>query len=429
MSLNFAEFQQIAPFIIGPRIDKSTDAPAGFPVLLKSHTGKGKSEFVYRLSRGFGLDVIERRTSQMTEGDLVGLPKLNENTTSWHPPEFFYEACIRPVILFFDEYDRGPLEVRQGIFEIADSRKLNGHHLHPGTKVIAAINGGLTTGGGSSKYQVGALDPAEMNRWWVVELEPTVDDWLKWATEKPDCKPEIITRLVEQIEKSYKKNRTTKTNICDMVYDFINQNRDQLDTHGNFDPNEAFPTRRSWKRFSDTIVQGGLFDKKLYPTFPIALATDIAAGFVGKAAALTFQKFHVDYDYLLDPADVLTGKGKEKYAKFDINDHQAFLRKLRDGDYLETELDGPSMMFLVDYWCALPKELLLMMFAIFGQSKIDRNNVIHFFTRWMPESSGYGHFSTGEYLADCVEKSEIDVEAFNAKLQEELKEQQQEDEA
>jgi hypothetical protein len=32
--------------------------------------------------------------------------------------------------LFLDEVDRATLEVRQGIFELTDSRKLNGHYLH-----------------------------------------------------------------------------------------------------------------------------------------------------------------------------------------------------------------------------------------------------------------------------------------------------------
>ena len=105
------------------------------PVLLRGRHGIGKSTVVYQYADSVGLPVVERRASQMTEGDLVGLPVIADNSTTFNPPDWFKKACDEPVILFLDEVDRATLEVRQGIFELTDSRKLNGHTLHQDTLV------------------------------------------------------------------------------------------------------------------------------------------------------------------------------------------------------------------------------------------------------------------------------------------------------
>ena len=61
---------------------------------------------VYQLAANAGLPVVERRASQMTEGDLVGLPSVEGNRTSFNPPDWFKQACEEPVCLFLDEVDQ-----------------------------------------------------------------------------------------------------------------------------------------------------------------------------------------------------------------------------------------------------------------------------------------------------------------------------------
>ena len=156
------------------------------PVLLRGRHGIGKSTVVYQYATHIGMPVVERRASQMTEGDLVGLPSIEDNSTRFNPPDWFKTACDMPCVLFLDEVDRATLEVRQGIFELTDSRKLNGHHLHHDTIVFAAVNGGEH----GSQYQVGEMDPAELDRWTVFDIEPTVEDWLDWA-KKSDISDEV----------------------------------------------------------------------------------------------------------------------------------------------------------------------------------------------------------------------------------------------
>ena len=151
MSVDFKTFVSLAPSV----------SAAKLPVLLRGRHGIGKSQVVYQLAANAGLPVVERRASQMTEGDLVGLPSVEGNRTSFNPPDWFKQACEEPVCLFLDEVDRATLEVRQGIFELTDSRKLNGHNLHPDTIIFAAVNGGEH----GENYQVNEMDPAELDRW------------------------------------------------------------------------------------------------------------------------------------------------------------------------------------------------------------------------------------------------------------------------
>ena len=218
MSVDFKTFISLAPAV----------SKAGLPVILRGRHGVGKSQVVYQIAKNMGLPVVERRASQMTEGDLVGLPSVDGDRTSFNPPDWFKVSCEEPVVLFLDEVDRAVLEVRQGIFELTDSRKLNGHHLHADTVVFAAVNGGEH----GEQYQVNEMDPAELDRYSVWDIEPTVEDWLSWA----------------------------KDNVDSLVWDFINQNRSHLEHSGDYEPNKVYPSRRSWDRLNQVLKGADLLE-------------------------------------------------------------------------------------------------------------------------------------------------------------------------
>ena len=67
MAIDFATFTTVAPHILDNKL----------PVLLRGRHGVGKSQVVYQFAANAGLPVVERRASQMTEGDLVGLPSTD----------------------------------------------------------------------------------------------------------------------------------------------------------------------------------------------------------------------------------------------------------------------------------------------------------------------------------------------------------------
>ena len=333
MSVDFKTFNQIAPLV----------AAVKKPILLRGRHGVGKSCVVYQTAAELGLPVVERRASQMTEGDLVGLPSTDGNITSFNPPDWYSEACNKAVVLFLDEVDRATMEVRQGIFELTDSRKLNGHVLHPETLVFAAVNGGEH----GAQYQVGEMDPAELDRWTVFDVEPTVEDWLSWANG----------------------------NVDGVVWDFINQNRGHLEHVGEFEPNKVYPSRRSWDRLSECLVAAELLGEdakeKTDTTFHLAVA------FVGFEAAVALTDFVKTYERQVTVADILDNGNVEKTSNFGINDHAALVEKMEAEKAFVDPLSEAQVTNLAAYFVTVPSEIAMKLWTVMGEGNVDNTVALH----------------------------------------------------
>lgn len=310
---------------------------ARFPVLVRGRHGIGKSTIVYQLADKMGLPVIERRASQMTEGDLLGLPKLTKNVTSWCPPEWLATACNEPVVLFLDEVDRATLEVRQGIFELCDSRKIAGNALHPDTLIFACVNGGEH----GSQYQVGEMDPAELDRYTVFDVEPTVEDWLDWATG----------------------------NVAQEVWDFINHNHGHLEHKGDYEPNKVYPSRRSWERLSKTLVGMGDEVESSSATYQIAQA------FIGFEGAVAFNNFLKDYDRQVSIEDLLDEGRHELTKNWKINDHNAMVEKMKSKDIFSERLSDTRLENLAKYFVSLPSEIVMVLWQSLAQTEESTYNI------------------------------------------------------
>ena len=310
---------------------------ARFPVLVRGRHGIGKSTIVYQLADKMGLPVIERRASQMTEGDLLGLPKLTKNVTTWCPPEWLATACNEPVVLFLDEVDRATLEVRQGIFELCDSRKIAGNALHPDTLIFACVNGGEH----GSQYQVGEMDPAELDRYTVFDVEPTVEDWLEWATG----------------------------NVAQEVWDFINHNHGHLEHKGDYEPNKVYPSRRSWERLSKTLSGMGDEIENSSSTYQIAQA------FIGFEGAVAFNNFLKDYDRQVSIEDLLDEGRHELTKNWKINDHNAMVEKMKSKDIFAERLSDTRLENLAKYFVSLPSEIVMVLWQSLAQTEESTYNI------------------------------------------------------
>ena len=330
MAIDFATFVKVAPHVAAVRK----------PVLIRGRHGVGKSEVVYQIAGGLGMPVVERRASQMTEGDLVGLPSTDGNTTSFNPPDWFKTACDNPVVLFLDEVDRATIEVRQGIFELTDSRKLNGHVLHKNTLIFAAVNGGEH----GDQYQVGEMDPAELDRWTVFDVEPSTEDWLTWAKDKVDG----------------------------ILWDFINQNRNHLEHTGDFEPNKVYPSRRCWVRLNDCFAQANLLAEDADTSVMFPLAT----GFVGFEAAVSFKDFVDNYERQVTIENILDEGKIQLTERFGINDHNALVEKMEAKEIFTAPLSEERVENLARYFMVVPSEVGMKLWTVLGQG--DNANVIAF---------------------------------------------------
>ena len=329
MSIDFSSFVSIAPHVVNARL----------PILLRGRHGVGKSQVVYQLAGTLGLPVVERRASQMTEGDLLGLPSTDGEVTSWNPPAWFRTACDEPVVLFLDEVDRATIEVRQGIFELTDSRKLAGFTLHADTIIVAAVNGGEH----GEQYQVGEMDPAELDRWTVFDVEPSCEDWLTWA----------------------------KDNVDSVIWDFINTNRTHLEHTSDYEPNKVYPSRRSWHRLNDTLVSADMLGESSAALF------QLSAAFVGFEAAVAFNDFIANYERQVTVEQIINDGQVERTADFDINDHSALVEKMEATEVFKDALTGDQINNLAAYFLTLPSEVAMKLWTVMGSGAIENTVNLH----------------------------------------------------
>ena len=326
MSVDFNTFFSLVDHIVAAR----------FPVLLRGRHGIGKSTVVYQLADKYELPVVERRASQMTEGDLLGLPKVDGNVTAWLAPEWLAEACNKPVVLFLDEVDRATLEVRQGIFELCDSRKIAGHQLHPDTVIFAAINGGTH----GAEYQVNEFDPAELDRYTVFDIEPTTEDWLAWA----------------------------KDNVLGSIWDFINHNHQHLEHKDMFEPNKVYPSRRSWQRLSDALTN-------LPKVEAGATLYHLSNAFVGMEAAVAFNDYVKNYKTKVTIEQILDEGRVDLTKDWKINDHNSLITEMKEKNTFDQALEKPQLQNLAEYFVNLPSELAMTLWQVMGSGEQATKNV------------------------------------------------------
>jgi len=275
--------------------------PKEFSVLLRGPHGIGKSQVVRALSGILAskcneprlANVVDRRLSQMSEGDMVGLPSTDGEVTRFNPPDWFKSACDEPCTLFLDELNRATPEVMQAAFQIVLDRELNGWKLHPDTRVFAAINS-------SAAYTVNEMDPALLDRFWTIDLTPTVADWVSWARDG---------------------------HIHDIVTDFIAGNEKWLDSPTDGEPGKVQPSRRSWERLSIALTSSGVIEDANNPIFyPMCL------GFVGTEATISFHSFVKMIDSQVSGEEILNDypKSKKKVAKLGQEKQNVLIEKVTD---------------------------------------------------------------------------------------------------
>lgn len=335
MSVSIAEFIEIVQPVLTSR----------FPVLLRGQHGIGKSQAVHQLGKLLGLPLVERRAAQMTEGDMIGLPDAHEKTvTRFLPPDWLKRACDEGVLLFFDEVDRAQPEVRMGIFQILDSREFYGNKLHPDTLVFAAINGG-TRGAVGNQYLVNTFCPAEMSRWTVFDIEPTIDEFMAWAKDKFDP----------------------------FVWNFLNENKAHIEHSGAFESTKKYPDRRSWFRLNLTLVNSGFLKDTKASAFNIR---QLADAFVGFEAANALQQYALNYSRSVKVTEIVDDGKFDLLKDFNATGHAEFIEKMDfEGVFKDKQMSDIRKKNIARYFVHIPSEHSLLLWHKFGGTN-DNTNVL-----------------------------------------------------
>ena len=259
----------------------ATKLPSNIAVLMRGPTGVGKSHMAKACAKELGLPFIDVRGSTMSDGDVGGYPDIEgmkkNGIMTFCMPSWFIRACREAVVVCLDELNRSSRGVQQSFFQLVLDRELGNdedgvpYRLHPETRVFAAINHG-------SEYDVNDMDPALLRRFWVVDLQPTHQDFITWANEN---------------------------GLDRVLIDFIRQHPGHL----RVDPSKVeagtvCPNPASWHRLDQALAhmslspsaQAGNKSPLLYP---------VAQGFVGTEAAIAFTEFVSRYETVITAEDVL----------------------------------------------------------------------------------------------------------------------------
>lgn len=256
------------------------------PIVIKGEAGIGKSQIVQQVAKELGLKCIDLRLAQMEPGDLIGLPRTDPESrrTVWLAPEWWPKAGEKCVV-FLDELNRAPVDVRQSVFQVLTEWKMHTHVLPEDTALVAAIN---PEDGGKMSYQVEQFDPAMVNRMCFISLETDVQQWVNWATEN---------------------------GVHEMIIKFIANHNAMLQGASDTGP---FPSPRSWTKLSDLMNANAI---------PPHAQSEVIAGLVGEKPAISFIRF-MDKNYKKPVS------GKEILEEF--KKHKPRLEKQRNDETFAT---------------------------------------------------------------------------------------------
>lgn len=303
------------------------DPKNGLPFELKNHSYED------------GIPVIERRLSQMTEGDIVGLPFMLQNnrtgakSTSFEPCDWLMLATEFPVLLFLDERNRALEGVKQAVFQLTDSKAFYGKRLHTDTRIIVAENTG-------DSYQVEQCDPAEVSRCVTVQLEPSVDEFLNYA----------------------------KTICNDATIEFIREHGVNVLEHLQaFEANKKYPDRRAWVKLDSEITKMDLWEDPANPIF-----YTVCCAFIGTETGSRFATFVRNRDRNVSAKDILRDwdkayrklKGNKKDAEVSNQTFIACTGKVADYiEKLESSLSESESINLAKFMWDIPAETRLTLFS------------------------------------------------------------------
>jgi hypothetical protein len=254
--------------------------PSSKSIMLHAKHGVGKSSVVKQVAKELEIESGTKygfwdvRLSQCEVGDIKGMPLIDaeRNVTRFLKQEWWPRDPNSKGILFFDELNRASKDVLQAVFEICLDRRLDGENLPDGWRVVAAVNS-------DADYDVVELDPALHDRWFHIDFDPTVSEWVDWA----------------------RKNK-----VHQAVIEFVDRNGNLLDPPvGNLQAGSTYPSRRSWQSLSDSMIAMDLENDP-------GLLAQIAKGWVGREIAIMFQKFVTNEFSQLRPGDVIDDLEKVK---------------------------------------------------------------------------------------------------------------------
>lgn len=197
------------------------------PVFIWGAPGIGKSALVEKFAEDVGLPCVSLLGSQLAPEDIIGIPRINGETSEFLPPKMI--ARKEPYVLFLDELNACSQEVQKAFYSLIHEKRIGEYHLPEGSIVIGAGNRA------QDSAIVKTMSSALVNRMFHVQLRADVKQWLAWAYQN---------------------------GIHSWVTDYITQRPDHLFSEPP-KTEEPYSTPRSWHMLSDVLKEYGAGEKEV----------------------------------------------------------------------------------------------------------------------------------------------------------------------
>lgn len=172
------------------------------------HAGIGKTEVVRQFAKDKGYHFFPFYLGAMSDvGDILGLADFvkdetgNSVATRFSPPEWLVKAIQycndnpeSGAVIFLDEFNRARRDILNGMFSFALDKTFHTIKLPKNCHVIAAGNPPT-----NEYFTTDVNETALMARFVHIKLEPTFDEWVKYA-EKKEIESTLIGFLKGQPE-------------------------------------------------------------------------------------------------------------------------------------------------------------------------------------------------------------------------------------
>lgn len=255
---------------------------------LQGAAGIGKSAIVKDSCGEAAFDrYVDLRLATQEAGDIVGFPKTSGEFTIWTLPGWWplHKGQVNPhtkqvmerdekVVIFLDELNRAPQDVRQAVFQLLTDYRMHTHDLPKGCKIVVAINPA------DGSYQVEELDAALTNRMCMVDVTTDAEKFVTWGKQNA-----VYDKLLDFL--------TVQPELCLCVSK----------------EGKAFPSPRTW-----TLLSSLYATKSLEHGDPDEF--EVIAGLVGKEAAAAVTRFFKENYKKFVTAKELISKYEEVKERF-----------------------------------------------------------------------------------------------------------------
>jgi len=191
------------------------------PVFIWGAPGIGKSALVEKFAAEVGLPCVSLLGSQLAPEDIIGIPRINGETSEFLPPKMI--ARKEPYVLFLDELNACSQDVQKAFYSLIHERRIGEYHLPEGSIVIGA--GNRAQDGAIVKTMSSAL----INRMFHVQMKPNAQNWINWGYEN---------------------------GLHQWALEYITQRPDHLFSEPP-KTEEPYSTPRSWHMLSDALKEWG----------------------------------------------------------------------------------------------------------------------------------------------------------------------------